>query len=218
MKKPLYYFFLFLGILITNCGLAQNPTRFESELQKYTTDTATFIGQDVIVFTGSSSIKMWHSLSSYFPKYITLNRGFGGSQMHDLFYYKDELIVKYTPKQIFIYEGDNDIAAGKSTRKILKTTKKLVKYLRKQLPNTPIVFISAKPSISRWHLKDDYIHFNKKLKKYCNKKKYLKFADVWSPMIAKNGEPMKDIFIKDNLHLNEKGYQIWAKVIQSFLY
>jgi lysophospholipase L1-like esterase len=218
MKKSLYYFFLLLGILISNSSFGQDPTRFEAELQKYIADTTSFIGQDVVVFTGSSSIRMWHSLSADFPKYITLNRGFGGSQMSDLYYYKEDLIVKYQPKQIFIYEGDNDIAAGKSTREILKDTKKLVKYLHKKLPNTPIIFISAKPSVARWHFKDAYLHFNKKLKKYCDKKDYLQFADVWSPMITNDGTPMKDIFIKDNLHLNTKGYKIWAKAIQPFLY
>lgn len=218
MKKSLHYFFLLLAFFVSNSSFAQDPTRFESELQKYITDTATFVGQDVIVFAGSSSIKMWQSLPTDFPQYITLNRGFGGSQMSDLFYYKDELIVKYQPKQIFIYEGDNDIAAGKSSRKILKDTKKLVKYLHKKLPDTPIIFISAKPSIARWHFKKAYFHFNKKLKKYCQKKDYLQFVDVWSPMIADDGTPMKDIFIEDDLHLNEKGYEIWAKAIQPFLY
>ena len=33
-------------------------------------------------------------------------------------------------------------------------------------------------------------------------------------MLDENGGIKKDIFIKDKLHLNEKGYKIWANIIK----
>lgn len=45
----------------------------------------------------------------------------------------------------------------------------------------------------------------------------MKYADLWKPMLNKDKEPMDDIFIQDNLHMNEKGYAIWAKTIKKYL-
>ena len=43
------------------------------------------------------------------------------------------------------------------------------------------------------------------------------FVNVWDPALDQNGEVMKDIFLEDNLHMNEKGYAIWQKTIQPFM-
>ena len=47
--------------------------------------------------------------------------------------------------------------------------------------------------------------------------KKVSYADVWTPMLDSNGEVFKDIFLQDGLHLNEKGYKIWAKAIEKSL-
>jgi len=36
-------------------------------------------------------------------------------------------------------------------------------------------------------------------------------------MLDENGHVLQDIFIKDDLHLNKKGYQIWIKTIKPIL-
>jgi lysophospholipase L1-like esterase len=36
-------------------------------------------------------------------------------------------------------------------------------------------------------------------------------------MLGNNGEPMKEIFLEDNLHMNAKGYAIWKKFIEPHL-
>jgi len=55
------------------------------------------------------------------------------------------------------------------------------------------------------------------IKKYLSKKKNTAFIDVYSKMFDDNGEVMKDIFLKDNLHMNSKGYVIWQKIIAPYL-
>ena len=197
---------------------AQDPARFTEEIKKFVEDDKDYSNENAIVFTGSSSVRFWLNVQEVYPDYKIINTGFGGSQMSDLLFYSKDLIIKYQPKQVFIYEGDNDIAYNKTSREILKDTKKLVKVLRKALPNTELVFISAKPSIARWNLKDEYLDFNKKLEKFCSRKSYLKFVDVWAPMMGEDGTVMKDIFIEDNLHMNAKGYQIWTDTVRPFLY
>ena len=196
----------------------QDPLRFEREVNDLVAEDSSLNKRKLILFTGSSSIRFWKSLQTDLPKQNALNRGFGGSEMTDLLYFAETLIVPYKPKKIFIYEGDNDLNSGKSVEEILKTAEKLMTLIRSKLPKgSKVIFIAAKPSLARWKLKDQYLNFNKALKEWTEKQKGVKFADVWTPMTDSNGEVLKDIFVEDGLHLNEKGYVLWADVIRKFM-
>lgn len=211
--------FALFVILLTGLVLqAQDPARFQDQVDELFNKEYNFSpDKKLVVFAGSSSIRMWNDLQSYFPEYNVINNGFGGSHFSDLLFYYDKLILKRKPDILFVYEGDNDLASNKKPRKILKEAKKLAKQVEKDLPETRIIFISPKPSISRIKLKNSYITFNKKLKKYCNKTDNPEFADVWYPMLDRNGNVFKDVFLEDGLHMNKKGYDIWGKVIGEFL-
>src|SRR5690606_9208973 len=170
-----------------------------------------------VLFTGSSSIALWKDIASYFPEHRVLNRGFGGSNFTDLIYYAERVIMPYKPTKIFIYEGDNDIVQGDGAEKILANARKLRAMIREKLGDTPVVFISPKPSVARWHLKETYEAVNKALKEYAESEPNTEFADVWTPALDADGNVKKDIFVKDNLHLNAKGYQIWQQVLSKYL-
>jgi lysophospholipase L1-like esterase len=43
------------------------------------------------------------------------------------------------------------------------------------------------------------------------------FIDMHSPFYLSDGTLMQDIFVADKLHLNEKGYVIFARQIQDFM-
>jgi lysophospholipase L1-like esterase len=197
---------------------SQDPLRFKEEIDELTANDNSLNKKDVILFTGSSSIRMWSSLQSYFPKYNVVNRGFGGSQTSDLLYFFDKLILPYNPKKVFIYEGDNDISVGKSTSQILSTMDSVITLIRQRISKrVPIYVISPKPSISRWHLKDKYIEFNKGMSELASKKKKVYFIDVWTPALDVDGTVFKDIFLEDGLHMNSKGYAIWVNVLRKYL-
>ncbi len=215
MRKIL--FLVFFQFILTNL-VAQDPLRFEQEVNDIVKGESKVNKKELILFTGSSSIRMWKDLKTDFPKQNVLNHGFGGSDMADLLYYAKPLIINYQPTRIFIYEGDNDISAGKTPEEIFQNAEKLLAMLRAQLPpDVKIIFISAKPSVARWHLKDNYEEFNRQLKLWTSTRKNVLYADVWTPMLDANGEVFKDIFLQDNLHMNRKGYDIWKGVIGKFL-
>ena len=197
---------------------AQDPLRFQAEVAELTANDKSLNKKGIVLFTGSSSIRMWSSLQSDFPNYNIVNRGFGGSQTSDLLYFFDQLILPYNPEKIFIYEGDNDLSLGKSPDQILSTMDSVITMIRQKVSKTvPIYVISPKPSISRWHLKDKYIEFNTRMSELTSTKKNIYFIDVWSPALDKDGTVIKDIFLEDGLHMNSKGYAIWANVLRKYL-
>jgi lysophospholipase L1-like esterase len=210
-------FFIFFTLFSFTLA-AQDPLRFDKEVTTLTAGDSAVNKKKLILFTGSSSIRMWNDLTMDFPKYNVLNRGFGGSEMTDLLYYAQPLIVNYKPVKIFIYEGDNDINSGKSAEEILKSAEDLLAIIRRDLPkNVRVVFISPKPSLVRSHLKDKYEDYNQKLKAWCDKQKRVQYADVWTPMLDSTGKVIPDLFIEDGLHMNSKGYDIWKLVIEKYL-
>ncbi len=214
-KKSLSLIMLiFCSTLLT----AQDPGRFEDEVksigQKY--DTIWDQSRSTLVFTGSSSIRLWEDLEERFPSAQVINSGFGGSQTADLLFFLDELVLKYQPQQVFIYEGDNDLEDKKSPGKIMKTTKEVVSRIKEAGTVSSVVLISAKPSIERWGLRRKYRRLNRKLEKYCASDPILAFANIWEPMLR--GKELKlDLFEEDGLHMNAKGYEIWYNVLSNYV-
>lgn len=204
-------------LLSIEISYAQNPQRFQKEVDSIVAHNLSVDRANLIVFTGSSSIRMWADLKKAFPNRNVVNLGFGGSEMADLLYYTDKVILQFKPKQVFIYEGDNDISKDRTTDEILASADAILTAIQKDLPQTEVIFISPKPSVSRWHLKKKYEAFNKSLRAWTQNKKNVKYADVWTPMLKKNGEVRDDLFIGDKLHMNEKGYDIWQKALGKYL-
>ncbi|MEO1012157.1 MAG: GDSL-type esterase/lipase family protein [Bacteroidota bacterium] len=206
------YIFLFLGLTTVTYG--QDSARFTQEVAalKAKYDTIWDSNRPSIVFTGSSSVRMWHDLKQRFPEHQIVNTGFGGSQASDLLAYSNELILTYNPTKVFIYEGDNDVAAQKRPKAILSTMQEIIQKVKNRDNTTQIVLISPKPSLARWNLRRQYKKLNRKLKRFGKKEEGIYFADVWNPML--NGRKVKtDIFLEDGLHMNTKGYDIWYKVL-----
>jgi lysophospholipase L1-like esterase len=207
--------------LLVICNLrevhAQDPLRFKMEVDSIVARNRDVNTSNLILFTGSSSIRLWTNLKSAFPNHNVVNMGFGGSEMTDLLYYVHDLILPFKPKQIFIYEGDNDISQGRTTEQILSAADSILVLVRKELPQTEVVFIAAKPSLRRWSLKEKYEAYNRNLKAWTASKKNVRYADVWTPMINSDGNVKPDIFVEDGLHLNDKGYAIWTSALRKFI-
>lgn len=208
--------FTLVFVLCALSALAQDPTRFAEEVKKFEQTADDYPQKDRIVFTGSSSIRLWTNFKRYFPNHNVINTGFGGSETTDLIFYKEELISQFQPKQVFIYEGDNDLNSGKSVLQVINDITTLVLELQEE-GIEHIVLISPKPSISRWHLKEEYEQLNAALALLSSIQQGLQFADVWTPMLTPEGMLRKELFIEDGLHMNEKGYDIWIKVLKPLL-
>ncbi|MCF7796766.1 MAG: hypothetical protein K9N11_03815 [Lentisphaeria bacterium] len=192
--------------------------RFESAIQAFEElDQGNPIPPGRILFVGSSSIRGWQTLEEDFADYGVLNRGFGGSELSDVLHFFDRVVVPYQPRQIFLYEGDNDVAAGESPEIIFGHFKTFVHLVREKLPGTPIVFISIKPSASRKQFIPAMATTNQLIERYCAHEDDLTFIDIFHPMLDENGYPIADIFKADSLHMNSAGYNLWQSIIAPYL-
>jgi hypothetical protein len=169
-----------------------------------------------IVFVGSSTIRLWN-LAESFPGAPAINRGFGGSQICHSTHFAETLVVKLQPRLIVLYAGDNDIKAGKTAEQVHRDFRQFVAVIRKSLPKTPIVFISIKPSVNRWHLRETMQAANRLIEADCKKDTTLRFLDVWPAMLGEDGQPRVDLLRDDGLHLNAAGYKLWSERLAPLL-
>ncbi len=169
-----------------------------------------------IVFVGSSSIRFWN-LKKSFPDLEAINRGFGGSELADSVYYAQRLVLKHEPRLVVLYAGDNDIGNGKSPEKVAENFRAFVKVVHQALPDTKILYLSIKPSILRWKLWPKIQEANALIEKHCKEEKGVTFLDMSQGMLGEDGKPRRELFRSDGLHLNDKGYALWASLLAPHL-
>jgi lysophospholipase L1-like esterase len=211
---------LLLMLLAFQSLHAQEHPRFFEEIQQFKKkDSASFPRANAILFVGSSSFTKWTDVQSYFPDYPIINRGFGGSTLPDVIRYANDIIFPYHPRQVVIYCGENDFeeADSATVQIVFDRFKQLFQLIRRKIPGENIVYISMKPSPSRARRMPKEEQLNKLAKNFLSTQKNASFVDVYHKMLDKEGKPMPDIFLEDNLHMNAKGYVIWQKAIEPYL-
>lgn len=192
--------------------------RFEREIKKFDAE-ANVIESSIngILFIGSSSIRLWKTLAQDFSPNPVINRGFGGATIPEILYYFNRITTKCKPSAIVVYAGENDLAFDSAkVNQTLINFKRLMNAIAVKFPQTPIYFLSIKPSPKRWNYDLRFLDFNSQIKKIILKYKYLKYIDIRQPMLI-NGMLKKDIFQADSLHLNASGYSIWTKSMKAEL-
>jgi lysophospholipase L1-like esterase len=180
-------------------------------------DSLQFPPKNAILFIGSSTFTKWTDVQTYFPKHTIINRGFGGSSLPNLIYYIKDIVYPYKPKQVVIYCGENDFTGGATAKVVADRVKQLFDLIREKYPKVPITYISIKPSPSREKYWAEMVAANKLIVELIAKTKRANYINTYDAMFNPDGKIMTDIFLADNLHMNAKGYAIWAKIMEPYL-
>lgn len=231
MKLHSFKSFLFtitVGVLLLvvsiGCGPAPDaapqevtvdPLRFTQAVNEFkAADSVRMPRPNSVLFVGSSSIRGWTTLTQDFPEINVINRGFGGSHMSDLIFYLDDLVFPYNPNAIVIYEGDNDIADGKTPEKVFADYLTFITAVQTKWPQKPIFFISIKPSLARVNVLENMAKANALIKAYIDTHETLYYIDVYSEMLGADKLPKPELFGPDGLHMNAEGYALWTGLVK----
>lgn len=199
-------------------GPAPDPSRWEEDIRELEEDGRRHPpAPGGIVFTGSSSIRLWKTLADDFPGLPVINRGFGGSQLPDVITFADRIVLPYRPSQVVVYGGANDIAAGRSPAQVLEDFQTLVAAIHARLPQTRVAFISIAPNPARWAQVERVRAANDAVARWAREQPLVGFIDVFSHMLGPDGLPKPEIFADDQLHMNGKGYALWKELIGAHL-
>lgn len=193
--------------------------RWQSELNAFAqADREHPPASDGVLFVGSSTIRMWPDIARDFRQQpVVINRGFGGSTMEDSSMFAHELVVRYKPRLVLVYAGDNDLAEGRTPMQVLESFARFANTVRSELPDTRIAFISVKPSPSREKLMPQIRETNDAIAAYLRRLPNSEYIDVYTPMLGADGRPRAELFRADQLHMNDQGYHLWQSLISSHL-
>lgn len=196
-----------------------DPARFDYEIsQLIKGDTVKMPRVGAIVAVGSSTMRVWHPrIEADLDGLTIIPRGFGGSQFSDAIFFADQIILPYRPRAVLVYEGDNDIANGKSPERVLGEIQFMVGYCRSTLPDLRFYVVSIKPSIARADHWPAMVEANAMMKEWCAATDGVTYIDAATPLLDEFGQLRTDIYLDDNLHLNDHGYDLWAAAIAPVL-
>jgi len=147
-----------------------------------------------------------------------INRGFGGSTFPEALHYLQRTVVRYHPRTVVVYEGDNDLAGGRTPQQIADDYRAFVRGVRDSLPNARIVFLAIKPSPSRWKLESQRLEANRLVRAIVNADANQTFVDVGTPMLdPSSGHPRPTLYRADSLHMTPAGYALWRATVAPVL-
>jgi hypothetical protein len=200
--------------------IAQSGFPFDNEIQAFKhQDSLNMPKPNGILFIGSSSIRKWDDLEQRFAGKNIIKRGVGGCELSQLVkYYTPYILFPYHPAKIFIYAGENDLAAGENADSVFANLKTLWTMIHSNLPDAKIYYLSIKPAPSRIGIEPDEFMANDLIKNYLKDKPNTLFIDV-STVIFKPGttEPDPSLFQDDMLHLKPVGYDRWQKALEPYV-
>ena len=195
---------------------AEGPARFENEIAAFETYDHKNATPRPILFVGSSTIRLWQTADA-FPDLPVINRGFGGSTTYDVNHFADRIVFKYKPRLIVFYCGDNDLAGGRTPDRVFSDIESFVASVHDRLPETPIIFLSIKPSVARWKLWPQMQDVNGRVKELTSKYPLFTYIDTAPTILGDDGQPQKSLLRDDGLHMNDGGYAKWNQLLAPLL-
>jgi lysophospholipase L1-like esterase len=198
-------------------GAVDRFVEWQSEIAAFATvDRLAPVPPGAVLFVGSSSIRLWHTLAADFPELPTINRGFGGSQIVDSLYFAEALLAPYAPAAVVLYAGGNDLAAGKHPVQLRDHFGAFVTQARRFAPDAALAYLSIKPNLSR-RAQLPQIRAANALIRACAIERQVDFLDVHTSMLGADGQADPRWFDVDGLHLNAQGYALWTGVVRDGL-
>ncbi|WP_080058700.1 GDSL-type esterase/lipase family protein [Spirosoma aerolatum] len=188
---------------------------YEAEVRQLETKLMTLPpASDRVVFYGSSSIRLWTTLAQDFPQINSLNLGFGGSTLAACSWFFERLLLPAAPKAVLFYAGDNDLGDGRHPEEVYLFFCTFADKMRHHFPDLPLFFLSIKISPARWGLVDQIRYTNQLIGKEVGKRQNAHYIDMTAPLLWPNGQPRREAFENDGLHLSPAGYQAWKRTLE----
>ena len=170
-----------------------------------------------IVFTGSSTIRLWKTLAEDYAGLPVINRGFGGSEIADATHFAERIIFPYKPKTIVLRAGGNDIHNGRRPSEVVRDFADFVAVVRSRLPKAEIIFIGTNATPSRWGENDKIRAMNDAVRALAVEMPFVTYIDAYDVALTPDGKGRPELFVADRLHFNPDGYKLLTERVRPYL-
>ena len=174
---------------------------------------------DDIVMLGNSLTENGGDWGKRLGRKHVVNRGIIGDEVMGV-YRRLHQILPGQPRELFLMIGINDVSHDLTADSIARLIRLTVERIRRESPQTRLHLQSLLPineSFGRYQRltgKTDLVpEINARLKKLAHEQ-HIDFIDLFPLFTEKNTHTLRKELTTDGLHLNEKGYKIWAKELK----
>lgn len=199
----------------------ESAAAWESEIVKLEAiDQSEIAGPNDILFVGSSSIRLWESITEDLHGISVVRRGYGGARFSDLAIFLDRVLANHHPKGI-VYFVANDISGNVerdiTPAQVAELAGFILQQTRQRFPDADIFFIETTPTPSRREHWPKISIANDLIRDLTGNDDCCHFIETRAAFLNDSGEPRQELFRDDQLHLNADGYKIWADRIRQSL-
>ncbi len=198
---------------------SEDAAKWDQDVTKLSAGNTTQGGPETILCMGSSSFRLWDSISDDMAPFSVVRRAYGGAKFCDLAIHAPKLIegLRFRAAMIFVA---NDIVGkekDKSPEEVARLAKIVIDAVRKENPTAPVFLIAITPCPSRFPSWPTIAMANQSLEKLCTPESKTYFVATESKYMDAKGVPIPELFVKDMLHQNKDGYAIWSGLLKEAL-
>lgn len=210
---------LYLGInnIITTSKYDEEVRNFQIDhyLMKNNLNEQMAKQDSVIVFIGDSQIEYgnWNELLN---RGDILNRGIAGDVTSGVLARIEE-VVRHNPTKVFIQVGTNDLSMGMAEKQIIEDYSRVIEEIQEN--SQAAIFVNSILPVQdlpgEFYQNSEILALNRALKQLCTTKG-VTFIDLSEQLTDDLGN-LNQALTNDGLHLNAKGYLIWADILTTRL-
>ncbi|MBN1396229.1 MAG: hypothetical protein JW959_14495, partial [Pirellulales bacterium] len=180
----------------------------KNELAKKGNVDLLFIGDSITHGWEYGGKKVW---KKYYAQRNALNLGFGGDGFEQVLWRLDNgNIDGIHPKLAVVMIGTNN--SRSPAGKIAKGIELILDKLKEKLPKTKVLLLAIFPRADHPDMQENLVEVNKLISKFDDGKRVF-YLDIGEKFLNSDGRLGREI-MPDLLHLNAKGYEIWAEAIE----
>ena len=175
--------------------------------------------ENSVLFIGSSSIRRWDTMATDMAPYSTIRRGYGGAKFTDMAVFVDRIVTphQYQALVMFVANGVVGKPEDHTPDQIEELTRHIVSVSQKHQPEAPVFLIEITPCEKRFDVWPKIRAVNARLREVALSTPDTYFIPTASDYLKADGTPRPELFVEDQLHLNETGYEIWGRLIRDRL-
>ncbi len=174
------------------------------------------LGYDADIAFLGDSITSGGNFQDYFEDVELINLGLSGDTLKGMIN-RASMVKNTSPEKVFIMGGINGLTRH-NIKQCIDDYDVLVCKILNDNPEIQIYIQSVLPTSynqeDAFRNNDTVKAFNAELKKYAEDNGYV-YIDLFS-LFCKNGE-LNDEYSVDGVHINAKGYDVWAEAISDFV-
>ena len=180
---------------------------YDGKVALYREENQRYADYEVDVAFLGDSLTDGYDLATYYPQYVTVNRGIGGDTTHGLEARLEVSAYAIKPKVVVMLIGVNNIDT------MFENYERILQGFAQNLPETKVVLVSLTAMGLGWAERNEKACYNNVKIKALAEKYDFSFVDLYSALFnAQTGEIHAE-YTTDGGHLTAEGYRVFTDTV-----